>query len=654
MPIHQQLTNLFKHPEFSSRTLVIAVLITLCLTAANAYIGLMVGMTVSASIPAAALSMAILSWFKNSNIQQSNMVQTSASAGEALAAGVIFITPALVITNAWEQYHYWQCFLIALSGGLLGTIFTIPLRNTFIVQQSLPYPEGVATAKILQSGFNNQVKTGFASVGTRHIMQATGIGAVYKLTADGFGMMAQKLTVLIPWSQNNLLFHASFQLSPALLAIGYILGIGIAAQVFIGGLVTTLLGIPLQLVFNHSEWLTNSPQLADWSVNELQQLAAQIWQQNRSIGVGTILVGAIYTFIKLVKPLFYSIKQSVISFKLQHNSGLSEQQDLPNIWMLMCIPLCLIAPSLIIALQFNNIVDAILIGLLSFVLLFAFAFVFSSVAGYMAGVVGSSNNPVSAVTICTVLLSAILLYYLSLWFEPWAKVAPIAVLFIAAVVCCSAAIAGDTLQDLKCGHEVNSAPWKQQCFQILGVVLAATILPLILSLLDTAYGIGRSVQHGITPLAAPQAGLMAELTRTIFDQTINLFYLGLGVVFGIIILLFDALLHLRKAKFKLHILAIAIGMYLPFALVATLFAGGLISAILSFKQRNSEDEHKSTGILIASGLVTGEALMGVMLAISATFIMPLPTEISAAQYTGLFGFALVALYLYKRARSKPF
>ena len=654
MHLRQQLAHLVNHVEFSARTIFIAILITLCLTAANTYVGLMVGMTMSASIPAAALSMAILSWFRNSNIQQSNMVQTSASAGEALAAGMIFITPALVITQAWSQYHYWQCLLLALSGGLLGIVFTIPLRKSFIVEQALPYPEGVATAKILQAGFTNKVKTGFASVGTRHLLQATGIGALFKLTADGFGMMAQKITFTSTWFNQNILVHTSAQLSPALLAIGYILGFNIAVQVFVGGLITTLVGIPLQLLLNESAWLAPTSQLTTWSPEQLQQLASQIWQQNRSIGVGTILVGAIYTFLKLIKPLFFSIKHSILSFRSNPVDKLSEQQDLPLAWLLLLVPICLAIPSFMIALQFAEGGNTLLVSLISFFLLLICSFVFSSVAGFMAGVVGSSNNPVSAVTICTVLLCSVIFYQLSLVIDAWMSVAPIAVLFIAAVVCCSAAIAGDTLQDLKCGHEVKAAPWKQQCYQVLGVLLAAISLPLILSLLDSAYGIGRPIDNNITYLSAPQAGLMAELTQGIFQQTLDLQYLAIGVAIGVAILVVELILFWFKSNIRIHILAVAIGMYLPFPLVATLFLGGLLSAILSYKQRNTTNEHKSSGVLIASGLVTGEALMGVILAISVTLFMPLPSAIAAAEYTGIFAFVLVALYLYKRARSKPY
>ncbi|MER2492584.1 OPT family oligopeptide transporter [Catenovulum sediminis] len=647
--------------ELTIRTIVLAIIMTIILTAANAYVGLLVGLTVSASIPAAALSMAILSWFKNSNIRQNNMVQTSASAGEALAAGVIFTVPALVIMQAWHSYHFGFIMLLALSGGILGVIFTIPLRNALVIEHKLPYPEGVATAQILQAGHTKSDLNHdrYTSLGVRHLLQATGVSALFKLMSGGFGMLASSFSATKTFFGGTLLSHVSIQFSPALLGVGYILGLNIAILVFIGGVIGTLAGIPLNWLLR-AEIIAQKVELSSLNLNQLSsfeliELANAIWQENRRIGVGAILIGGIWSIVQIAKPVYVSIRTNLVSFRTLHNSQknlLKADGDLPFAICLWFIPLLLIAPALMMAPLFGSGFWAIGMTLLFSVLLLIFAFVFSSVAGYMAGVVGSSNNPISGVTILTVLISSVILFNLTVDNTAFLQVGPIIVMFLAAVTCSAAAIAGDNMQDLKCGRLVGSTPWKQQIYQLLGVAIAASILPFILNLLDASYGIGRptgDAQNGYLP--APQAGLMAELAHGIFQQSINWSFIWIGAAIAAVCILLEVLFKRLNINFKLNVLAIAIGIYLPFSLSCTLLIGGLLNYWIQQKTKHKNDKnYQQTGTLLASGLVTGEALMGVVLAMVVAFVMPLASPIKYAEWTGLCAFSLVLFYIYKRTR----
>lgn len=649
-----------KLAEFNIRIIGLALIITVILTAANAYIGLLVGMTVSASIPAAAISMAILRWYKNSNVLQNNMIQTSASAGEALAAGVIFTVPALVIMQAWPSYQYLPIVLIAISGGILGVIFTIPLRHALIVDKKLTYPEGVATAQLLTVGHNLDKHS---SLGVRHLFQAAGISAIFKLLESGFGMISTSISKLILVPSLNLLTSFHMQFSPALLGIGYILNIKIVSLVFIGGLIGTLIGIPTNWLLNQEQHML-SLSLAELSVNQLtaenwQSLADTIWHDNRRIGIGAMLVGGIWSLLLIAKPIYVSIKTNFSSFKDFHqmSSDINRtEQDLPFKYLLILVPVILIPLIYSIYPLFSqSLYPAFYTGLWCFLLIF-FAFIFASVAGYMAGIVGSSNNPISGVTIATVLISSLIIFYL-IGESEWAKqLGPLIVMFLAAVTCSAAAIAGDNLQDLKCGHLLGATPWKQQAFQILGVVTAALVLPLILMLLDQSYGIGRPAENSNngTFLAAPQANLMKELTQSIFNQSANWLLIQLGMLLGAVLILVDFVFVKLKVNYRIHVLAVAIGIYLPFGLTITMLFGALIKLWVEHKLKHKSPEFKTScehnGLLLASGFITGEALMGVLLAFIAGFVVSLPEPIEFAHYTGLLSFSIVGLYLYKRAK----
>ncbi|MCU4676408.1 oligopeptide transporter, OPT family [Catenovulum sp. 2E275] len=655
--------NIKPPSEFNFQTITLAIILAIILTAANAYIGLLVGMTVSASIPAAALSMAIMSWLKNSSILQNNMVQTSASAGEALAAGVIFTVPALVLMQAWQNYAFFPILILALSGGLLGVIFTIPLRRALIIDQPLAFPEGVATSEVLKAGFelSQQDNNPKSLLGVRHLLQATGVSALFKLIGTGFGIFASGSSWVVPALSGKLLTNFSIQFSPAILGVGYIVGFNIAALVFIGGLIGSLIGIPLSWHLQTDFWLNqiapSQPQLTQLQPQDWQQLSQLIWQDNRKLGVGAMLVGGIWSLVQIIKPVFYSLKMNLVSFK-QFNAQNSPQndKDLPLPILLCAIPLLVLPLIYLIYPLLNQTEHALLYSVIWVGLLLIFAFVFSSVAAYMAGVVGSSNNPISGVTIATVLISALIWFYLLADSPLSQQLGGLIVMFLASVICSAAAISGDNLQDLKCGHILGASPWKQQVFQMLGVLVAAIVLPFILILLDNSYGIGRpslANPHGDF-LAAPQAALMQALTTGIFEQSIDWLLIKLGALIAIVIIVLDLILKKINSNFRLHVLAVAIGIYLPLALAVSLFIGGLLKLWIDRKVRFKSDQEQAqqnqNALLLASGLITGEALMGVGLAVFAGFIMPLPKTIEFAEWTGLIAFFLVCLYLYKRSR----
>ncbi|WAJ69403.1 OPT family oligopeptide transporter [Catenovulum adriaticum] len=666
--------------EFNLNTIILAIILAVILTAANAYIGLLVGMTVSASIPAAALSMAIMSWFKNTNILQNNMVQTSASAGEALAAGVIFTVPALVLMQAWQGYSFWPILILALSGGLLGVIFTIPLRRALIINRSLAFPEGVATAEVLQAGFqltgtqanptelNNSThykQTEFSSksqLGVRHLLQACGISALFKLIGTGFGIFSASATWIKPLLNGQILANFSIQFSPALLGVGYIVGINIAILVLMGGLIGSLIGIPLNWYLQSDFWL-EQVQVADTNLltqTDWQQLANMIWQDNRRLGVGAMLVGGLWSLIQIAKPVWVSIKtnlKSFQSFKQTDNQILRTEHDLPFALLILAMPIVIAPLVFLIYPLLGGTPYPVMFTLIWTLFVVVFAFIFSSVAAYMAGVVGSSNNPISGVTIATVLVSSVIWFYLLSGLTQVAQIGGIIVMYLAAVTCSAAAISGDNLQDLKCGHILGSTPWKQQVFQMIGVVVAAIVLPFILILLDTSYGIGRASEANPNAdfLAAPQAVLMRDLTTGIFNQSLDWLMIQLGALIAFIIIIVDSILARFKAKFRLHVLAVAIGIYLPLALAISLFIGALLRFWLESKLKHrTESEkaaHNKNGLLLASGLITGEALMGVLLAVFAAFVIPLATPIEYASWTGVIAFFLICLYIYKRSRA---
>ena len=660
--------------EITLKALILGVLLSMLLAAANAYIGLLVGLTVSASIPAAAVSMGVLRFFKHSNILENNMVQTSASAGEALVAGVIFTIPALVMMGAWERYDYIQITSISLIGGILGVAFTIPLRSALIIEAKLRFPEGVATGEVLKTGgieTNKDIAQidpladAESSKGFKRLIKAAAIGASFKIFESGLGIFSGGIASVKSWFSSYYLFSGSITFSPALLGVGYIVGLNVASLVFLGGTIGTLIGVPANWYFNNENILiaTGMDPSIPWSditANQWSALAGEAWQDCRRVGVGAMIVGGVWSLISLAKPLYNGVSASIKAYKEAKSSGVHPtrtEMDTPinivaGVVLVMIIPLFYVFYNVLAEYE-----ERLLIATVMTILMLVFGFLFSSIAGYMSGLVGSSNNPISGVTIATVIISALILLQLMGNDGLAGTLGPVAVIYLAALVCTAAAIAGDNLQDLKCGHIVGSTPWKQQLFQVIGVISAAITIPWVLNVLDAGYGIGRPSPIGsaTTFLAAPQAGLMQALSTGIFGAGIkwNFIYIGFGLAIALIIL--DKYQEARGSEFRFPILAVAVGIYLPLGLSIPIFMGGLISHLVHKKALASTEEvkHKraNAGLLIASGLITGEALMGVLIAMIAAFVMPLPATLSIGPILGAVAMILTIIYLYRNINS---
>lgn len=586
-------------PEITFKAVILGIALSAILGAANAYLGLFAGLTVSASIPAAVISMAILKLFRNSNILENNIVQTAASAGESLAAGVIFTLPALILLGVWQEFNYWETAMISGLGGLLGVLFTVPLRRALIVDRPLKFPEGVATAEVLKVG-----DTGGA--GIRFITWSAILGAVFKFCEGGLVLWGSTLAGARYVGGSIASF--ALNLSPALVGVGYIVGLNIATLVFAGGLLNFWIAIPILAAKNGVDGGTPafSAAMTLWST------------QTRYLGVGAMVVGGLWALIQLRTSLVSGIRSGMRAYRAMRAGGQASldrtERDTPMNWVLIALVVAIIPLFAIVAYFTGSVPLAALIALIMLVA----GFLFAAVAGYMAGLVGSSNNPISGVTIATILTSSLLLLFLM--GADYAK-GPAAAIFIGAVVACAAAISGDNMQDLKAGHILGATPFKQQIMQAIGVVSAALVVAPILNLLLKAYGIGPATLDQPNSLTAPQATLMQSVADGVFGGNLPWDMVVVGMIIAVLIICLDLWLERRGSTFRTPVLAVAVGIYLPFQLTSAIFLGGLIAhfAERALKRRAASAEERSTGerhgLLFAAGLITGEALIGILLAI---------------------------------------
>jgi putative OPT family oligopeptide transporter len=588
-------------PEITIKGVILGILLAVILAAANAYLGLFAGMTVSATIPAAVISMGVLRFFKRNNILENNIVQTCASAGEAIAAGCIFTLPALILLGTWETFDYKWVTIIAGFGGVLGVLFTIPLRRSFIVGSELQFPEGIATAKVLESG-----QTG--GEGLRQIVHTGLAGGMFKVTGDLVGLWPDKLQVSRAIGSSVTAFGVT--LSPALLAVGLIVGLNIGILMFLGGAFNWLVAIP---VYSHFHARPEGLSAAAW--------AERIWSdQTRFIGVGAMLVGGLWTVFKMRATLLKGVTSGLRAYRSVEGGDPAEakiprtERDLPMKWILVLMVLSVIPLFFV----YHAFVQKLPVSVTMAVLMLIAGFAFSAVAGYMAGLVGSSNNPISGVTITTIVFSA---FFLMLLIGKGAPIGPAAAIIIGAVVCCAASIAGDNLQDLKTGYIVGATPWKQQVMLAIGTVTGAAVIAPVLTLLQHAYGFAGQAAPATRPLPAPQANVMAAVAKGVFLGGLpwTFIFIGMAVAVGLIVL--NEVLERSASRFRTPVLAVAIGFYLPFAQSVAICLGGVVAAVvkqvLARLQANKEAQEGSEqrSVLFASGLITGEALMGILVAI---------------------------------------
>jgi len=590
-------------PEITIKAVVLGILLSMILAAANAYLGLFAGMTVSASIPAAVISMGILRIFRNSNILENNIVQTAASAGESLAAGVIFTFPALILIDYWTEFNFWWVTIIAGLGGVLGVLFTIPLRRALIVEEKLKFPEGIATAEVLKSGERKDTPEDKAKSksSVKCIIQGAIGGGLFKLGAGGLCLWPEVLEGAHRVGRSVAYFGSN--LSPALMSVGFIVGINTAILIFVGGALNWFVAIPICAVVEG--WPT-----VDGVAAHAVEGAYDLWStKTRYIGVGAMLIGGLWTVVEIRKSLFAGVISGLKACKSGQEQVVERhEKDMPMKWVIILI----VASVVPLFLVYQHFVGDMMVSLPMAALMILLGFLFSAVAGYMAGIVGSSNNPISGVTIATVLVCSLLILLLMGRENPSA---PAFAIIIGSVVCCAAAIAGDNMQDLKAGYILKATPWKQQVMQIVGTVSAALVMAPVLGVLLKAYGFVGHESAKANALIAPQAQLIASVAKGVFDGNLPWNYVFVGMAFAVVIIFADCRLKAAKSTFRLPVLAVAIGVYLPLELSVPIFAGGLISLAVKAAGKVKEELMGGNGLLFASGLITGEALVGISMAV---------------------------------------
>jgi putative OPT family oligopeptide transporter len=628
--------------QLTLRAILLSIVLTVVLAAANAYLGLFAGMTVATAIPAAVVSMGVLRLLGRVSVLENNIVATGASAGSSIAAGTIFTIPALVLLGQWQRFDYWWVLAIAGLGGLLGVLFSVPLRRTLIVDQQLKFPEGVATAEVLKVSAD-------PGSGLRSLGLAAAAGAAFKVALSGLKLSPESFAASGYLGGRTIGFFG-FSLSPALLAVGYIVGLNIGTLMLSGGALSWWILIPLYNLFLQGHDPALAAELAGASAEDAAWL---IWSaQIRYIGVGAMLVGGLWSLWTLRGSLLSGIQSGLGMRRGPASEVPHTERDLPMSMILVGIAVFVLPLFALYVI----VVDSIGVALAMAVIMVIAGFVFSSVSGYMAGLVGSSNNPVSGITISTILFASLVLLAM---LGHGSAIGPVAAIMIGAVICNAAAIAGDNLQDLKAGQLVGATPWRQQVMLAIGAVSSAAVMAPVLNLLLEAYGIGTPVREGVTPLAAPQAVLMASVAKGIFLGGLPWGMIATGAVVGVIVILVDEQLRRRGATWRAPILAVAVGIYLPLELSTPIFAGGLLAHLVERRQRSAAaafdpDRAGQTGLLFAAGLIAGEAILGVLLAIPIVLsgdadVLAVSGALRPGQWAGVLALAAVAWWMYRAA-----
>jgi putative OPT family oligopeptide transporter len=658
-------------PELTVRGIILGALITVVFTASNVYLGLKVGLTFSSAIPAAVISMAVLRMFKSANILENNMVQTQASAAGTLSS-IIFILPGLVMIGYWQGFPYWQTLAICAAGGMLGVMFTIPLRHAMVVQSDLPYPEGVAAAEILRVGSAESEPGTKTETGIVDIMAGGLVAAVVTLASSGFRILSEGISLWFAAGPAVLRLSSGFSL--ALLGAGYLIGIVAGIAMLIGLLIAWGVAVPV---------LTSMHSIPDGMT--LAKYATGLWSKDvRFIGAGTIGVAAVWTLITLFKPMLEGVKtsfQALSGGKGRVNIPRTEK-DLSPAWI---IGITLVLVAILVA-TFGSFLSAaplssgMMWGLVAYSVLFAviFGFLIAAACGYMAGLIGSSASPISGVGIVAVVLVSLLILLVGsadglLATESGNKLGIALAIFTTSAVIAVATISNDNLQDLKTGWLVGATPWRQQVALLIGCVVGAVVIPPVLELLYNAYGFAGAMPRAdmdvAHALSAPQATLMTAIATGIFTHQLNWDMILIGLGLGVALVIVDEILRHRGGFARLPVLAVGIGIYLPPTVASTLVLGTLlawgIERILKKRAQKQgvpyeqfAEASNRRGVLLASGLIVGESLVGVVLAGVIGFSgtdSPLalvgPAFEGTAQWLGLIVFVAVAWVFARRVLS---
>ena len=638
-----------KPNELTVRSLVLGVLITFIFTAANVYLGLKVGLTIASSIPSAVISMAILSAFRNATILENNIVQTVGSAAGTLSA-IIFVLPGLVIVGWWTTFPFWESFLICVSGGVLGVLFTIPLRRALVTNSDLPYPEGVAAAEVLKVGsgargeaaddtgeareglvavmLGSVVSAGLAILTATQVLagQVTGFFRVGAMAASGYD---------VAWSL-------------ALLGAGHLVGLSVGMAMFAGLVIAWGIAVPI----------LTAMQPAAAGV-EFAAHTLTIWRtQVRFIGAGTIAVAATYTLLTLAKPVIGGLVSTLAASKAA-GGGDDRDRDISPPWVI-----ALTIASLVVAgvLAYNFAASTVLASHAITLTIIAVPFVLfggfliAAICGFMAGLIGASNSPVSGVGILSIVLSATALVFAV---SPTPATQPALVafaLFITSIVFACATISNDNLQDLKTGQLVGASPMRQQVALIVGVIAGAAVIPSVLNLLAKAYGFAGAANVGViapNPLPAPQATLISALAQGVIGGNLDWKMIGIGALVGVGLIVLDSILGAMK-KMRIPPLAVGIGIYLPMSATFAVVVGSVLVTWYDGLAKKSTNPARAErlGTLVASGMIVGESLWGVInagLIVGLSSDAPLalvPAEFAAAPWLGLIGFIIAVVWLY--------
>ena len=637
--------------ELTFRAIALSMVLAVILAAANTYLGLFAGLTIATAIPAAVISMGVLRLLGGGTILENNIVQTGASAGSSIAAGVIFTIPALIILGHWQTFQYSWVLAIAGLGGLLGVLFSVPLRRTMIVEQPLPFPEGKAAAEVLKAGEN-------PGPGLKILAVSAAIGGLVKLAAVS-GLRLIPDTAAASGFMGRYLGYMGTNLSPALLGVGYIVGLNVGIVVVSGSIISWQFAIPIY----HAFFLDTNPELAaSLAGASAEDSAWAIWSsQVRYLGVGAMLIGGMWTLFTLRNSLLSGIRSGIAAARQSKDTVVADtDRDLPMKWMLISLVLFVI-PLLLL---YQAVVGRWSVSIPMAVIMIVAGFVFVSVSGYLAGLVGSSNNPVSGITIATILFASAMLWLL---LGNDSAIGPVAAIMIGAVVCCAAAVGGDNLQDLKAGYLVGATPWKQQLMLGIGAFSCALIMAPVLNLLAQAYGIGAPTPEHPNSLAAPQATLMASVARGLFGGALPWTMIWIGAGIGAVIIAIDEMLKARGSHFRVPVLAAAIGIYLPLELMVPIFLGGLLAWLVERRHgvagsdEAGRDRIHRPGTLFAAGLITGEALMGIAIAVPIVLtarpdVLALPEGMRFGEgwteVLGLLVLAIVGWLMFRAATRK--
>ncbi|HET6554126.1 MAG TPA: oligopeptide transporter, OPT family [Dyella sp.] len=646
--------------ELTIRGLILGVIITVVFTAANVFFGLKAGLTFATSIPAAVISMALLRGFKDSTIQENNIVQTIASAAGTLSS-IIFVLPGMIMIGWWADFPFWMSFAVCALGGILGVMYSIPLRRALVTNSDLPYPEGLACAEVLKVGSGGEagsdsVEEGRA--GLLAVLWGSVVSAVFAVVV-ATQVFASDVVQYFRVGNKGSVSGFDFNLSFALFAIGHLVGLSVGLAMLIGALIGWGWGVPHYSLMGD---LTAS--VAD--------LAQGTWSHKvRFVGAGAIGVSAIWTLAKLVKPVISGLAGAMAASRVR-KAGKADtlprtERDIP-IGIVGLVTLACFVPIAWLLGYFGSIsglgdhVAVLAIGGVAFVVLMGF-FV-STVCGYMAGLIGSSNSPLSGVGILVVIAAALLLVaFVKPHVDPEAGKALVAfALFITSVVFTVAAIANNNLQDLKTGQLVDATPWRQQVALVIGVIAGAAVIPPVLDLLNKAYGFAGVAGVGEHALPAPQAGLISALAQGVITNNIDWSLIITGIWIGVVIIALDEILRRTTKRMSLPPLAVGLGIYLPTVSTLMVVVGSIVGWYFDRRaDRSAKPEStKQLGVLLASGLIVGESIIGVLIAAIVAFADKLgfsnpaaplavvgPGFADKAQWLGGAAFVAVVIVMYR-------